>query len=373
MIYLDYSATTPVHLDVLDSYNKVTKEYYGNPNSLHSLGVKSKELLNEAMKQIADILKVKVDEVIITSGATASNNMAIIGAALSKEKKGKTIIVSKLEHDSVYGICDYLKSIGFNIKYVNNDQNGVIDFNHLKKLIDSDTILVSICGVNSELGIKQPLKTIRQVIKKENENIIFHSDLTQGLCKTSINLNDVDLASFSGHKIYAPKGIGILYKKKGINITPLLYGSNNDLNPGTPPLPLIASLSKAVRIGMSDLDKKELKVSKYNTKIKNYLKKHEDILINQTTYSIPHILNISLINIKPETMLHALEKHNIFVGTNTACSSGKISASVYNLYEDKKRALSTIRISLSHETTDEEINIFLNVFDSLYEKLNKLN
>ena len=372
MIYLDYSATTPVLPEVLNSYNKVTIDYFGNPNSMHSLGVKSHELLTSATKQISKILNIKEDEIIYTSGSTESNNLALIGLAMAKGKPGSHIIVSKLEHESIYGICKYLENNGFIVDYVDNTIEGVIDLENLKKLITKNTILVSICAVNSETGIRQPLKIIKQIINKENPNTIFHSDMTQAAGKVPINLNDVDMASFSGHKIYGPKGIGMLYKKTGINIKPLLYGSNNDIRPGTPPLPLIVAFSKALRIAEEDLSAKEEKIKKYNERICKYLEKYPKIKINKTKYSIPNILNISLMNIKPETFIHALEKHGVYVSSNTACSSGKISAAVLNLYRDKVRALTTIRISLSYLTTNEEITEFLKIFDNVYNKLMEL-
>ena len=372
MIYLDYSATTPVLKEVLDSYNKVTIDYFGNPNSLHSLGVKSRELLNSETKQISNIFKIKEEEIIYTSGSTEANNLALIGCALAHGKRGSHIVVSKLEHESIYGICNYLESIGFCIDYVKNTADGVIDLDDLKGLVNENTILVSICAVNSELGIRQPLKTIKQVINKENPNTIFHSDMTQAVGKIPINLGDVDMASMSGHKIYGPKGIGMLYKKIGINIKPILYGSNKDIRPGTPALPLIVSFSKALRIANSDLDKKENTIKKHNDKICEFLSGYPKILINKTPYSIPNILNISLMNIKPETFIHALEKHDVYVSSNTACSSGKISSAVLGVYGDKKRALTTIRISLSYMTTNEEINEFINIFESVYNKLMEL-
>ena len=372
MIYLDYSATTPVLKEVLDSYNKVTIDYFGNPNSLHSLGVKSRELLNSATKQISNIFKIKEEEIIYTSGSTEANNLALIGSALAHGKRGSHIVVSKLEHESIYGICNYLESIGFYIDYVKNTADGVIDLDDLKGLVNENTILVSICAVNSELGIRQPLKTIKQVINKENPNTIFHSDMTQAVGKIPINLSDVDMASMSGHKIYGPKGIGMLYKKIGINIKPILYGSNRDIRPGTPALPLIVSFSKALRIANSDLDKKENTIKKHNDKICEFLSGYPKILINKTPYSIPNILNISLMNIKPETFIHALEKHDVYVSSNTACSSGKISSAVLGVYGDKKRALTTIRISLSYMTTNEEVNEFINIFESVYNKLMEL-
>lgn len=373
MVYLDYSATTPVDIRVFDTLSKVTKDYVGNPNSMHSLGQRSMELLESATKQIADILGVNPTEIVYTGGSTESNNMAIIGAALANHKKGKHIIVSKLEHPSIYIICDYLKSIGFEISYVKNDSDGLIDFDDLKNLVREDTILVSISAVNSEIGVRQPLKMIRQIIKKENMGTVFHSDMTQAIGKVSVNMHDVDLASVSGQKIFGPKGIGFLYKSSMVKVTPLLYGSTKEtLNPGTPPLPLIAALSKAIRLANENLEKKERFVTLLNEKIVNTLSKYPNILFNKTKYSIPHILNISVMDVMPEVMVHALANHEIYVSSNTACSSGEVSNAVLAVYNDLNRAKHTIRISLSHVTTTEEINKFLEVFKEEYEKLSKL-
>ena len=374
MIYLDYSATTPVSSEVQDTINKVTKEFIGNANSLNALGIKSKELLESATKQIADLFGVQPNELTYTSSSTESNNMALIGIALNYSKRGKHIIVSKLEHPSIYAICDYLKTLGFEISYVNNNEEGLIDFDDLRRLIRKETILVSIAAVNSELGIRQPLKMIRQVINKLNSNTIFHSDMTQAVGKTQVNLHDVDLASISSHKIYGPKGISLLYKANNIHIVPLIYGSgkSNDLKPGTPALPLIAGFSKALRIATNDIEKKERYISLLNDKICNYLKKYDDVKINKTEYSIPHILNISVMNIKPETMIHAFDEEEIYLSTNTACSSGNISNAVMAIYNDEDRAKHTIRISLSQLTTSDEINKFLDAFSKIYDKLNSL-
>jgi len=374
MIYLDYSATTPVSFEVLDSYTRTTKEFIGNANSIHGLGIKSNNLLNSATKQIADLFNVMESEITYTSGATESNNLALIGVALAYHKVGKHIIVSKLEHPSIYKICDYLESIGFEISYVNNDSEGLIDFDDLKKLVREDTILVSICAVNSETGVRQPLKMIRQIIKKENSNTILHSDVTQAIGKIPINFHDVDLASLSAHKIYGPKGIGLLYKQERVRLAPLLYGSGkgNELHPGTPALPLIVALSKAIRIALNDIDKREHFIERLNEKICKELENYPNIKINKTKYSIPHILNISILGIRPETFIHAMEEQEVYLSTNTACASGEVSTSVMAIYNDKQRATSTIRISLSHLTTTDEINKFLNYFKLVYEKLNIL-
>lgn len=373
MVYLDYSATTPVLPEVLDSYNKVTEEYFGNPNSLHSLGIKSHELLESAYHQIAELLNIKESEFIMTSGATEANNMALIGTALTYRRYGNRIAVSKMEHPSIYGICKYLEKQGFIIDYIDVTEEGVIDFDDLKRKVTKDTILVSICAVNSETGARQPLKTVRQVIRKNNENCIFHSDMTQAIGKVNALVTDVDLASMSGHKIYGPKGIGLLYKNRNLVLTPLLYGSHEgELNPGTPPLPLIVAFAKALRLAMKDLAKKEEVVRKFNEQIVAHLSNYPEIKINSSKYCIPHILNISLMNIKPETFIHALEKDHIYVSSNTACASGEPSKSVMNMYNDEIRSKTTLRISLSYLTMPSEISEFLASFDKNYKNLSAL-
>jgi cysteine desulfurase len=374
MIYLDYSATTPVSYDVLDSYIKATKDYMGNANSIHSLGVKSKILLNSATKQLCELFNISEEELIYTSGATESNNMALKGVALSYKDKGKHIVVSKLEHPSIYKICDFLESEGYEISYVNNDINGLVDFEDLKNKIRQDTILVSICAVNSEVGVRQPLKTIRQIIKKENPNTLFHSDMTQAIGKVQVNMHDVDMASMSAHKIFGPKGIGFLFKKSTVKMIPLIHGSGkfNELRAGTPPLPLIVALSKACRIALTDVESREMKVKELNEMICKDLEKYDGIILNKTKYSIPHILNISFTKIKPETFIHAMEDDEVYLSTNTACASGELSTSVMAIYNDKRRAISTIRISLSYVTTTEEVKKFLNLFKEKYNALNNL-
>ena len=198
--------------------------------------------------------------------------------------------------------------------------------------------------------------------------------MTQAVGKISVSLLDTDLATISSHKIYGPKGIAMLYKNSTVKIKPIIYGSgqSNDLKPGTPPLPLIVGFAKALRLALEGVEKKEKYVNLLNERICNKLSKYPDILINKTKYSIPHILNISLMNIKPETFIHALDSNEVYVSTNTACSSGELSSSVMVLYNDVKRASHTIRISLSRMTTSEEIDKFIQIFEKNYETLNSL-
>ena len=371
MIYLDYSATTPVDDEVLDSYIKVTRDFIGNANSIHTLGMKSKELFIKATKQISDIFGVKPKEIIYTSGSSESNTTAIKGVAFKYANKGKHIITSYLEHKSVLDVMDYLKTIGFEIDYVKLLPNGQIDLKDLEDKIKEDTILISICAVNSEAGFKAPLKTIRQIINKKNPKVIFHSDMTQALGKTKIYLSDVDLASFSSHKIYAPKGIGLLYKKEGLEIEPLIYGltENTPFRGGTPALPLIVSFSKALRLMNDNLDSNIKHVERLNKALIKGLSKYKDIVINSNELSVPHIVNVSLMKIKSETFVRALEKYDVYISTNTACSSLDESTVISAISNDKNRSTSTIRISLSHLTSMDDINKFLEAFDRTWNDL----
>lgn len=371
MIYLDYSATTPVDERVLDSYLKVTRDYIGNANSIHLLGSMSKELLIQATNQMADILNCHPKELVFTSGASESNTTAIKGVAIKYANRGRHIITSKLEHKSVLEVMGYLSSIGFEIDFVNLQDNGQVDLKHLEELIREDTIMISICCVNSETGFKQPLKTIRQVINKKNPNVIFHSDLTQALGKTRFYLSDLDLASFSSHKIFAPKGVGILYKRRDLNIDTLIYGTteNCPFRGGTPALPLIVSFAKAMRLANDKLEANIKKCQKLKDELLKGLSKYP-IQINSNDLCVPQIVNFSLMQIKSETFVHALEKHEIYVSTTTACSSKEESTILKTLSKGDKRVSTTsIRVSISHQTTMEEIHEFLEVFDQVWNEL----
>lgn len=370
MIYLDYSATTPVLEEVLDSYVRVTRDFMGNANSIHNLGVKSKELMLKATKQIANCLGCNFNEIIYTSGASESNSTAIKGVAFKYKSRGKHIITTKLEHKSVLETMDYLENNGYEVSYIPLNKDGSLNIPELEKLIRDDTILVSVSSVNSEVGFKAPLKTIRQVIKKKNKLIIFHSDMTQALGKIKIHLEDVDLASFSAHKIYAPKGIGLLYKKANLEIEPLIYGltENCPFRGGTPALPLIVSFSKAIRIVTENLEENVKKVEVLRDILLNGVKE-VGVHVNSNNLCIPHIFNFSLMKIKSETFVRAMEKASIYISTNTACSSLSPSTVLNAIYNDKDISTTSIRISISHYTTESEINRFLEAFYKTYDEL----
>ena len=371
MIYLDYAATTPVNEKVLSTFNKVCLDYPGNSNSLHTLGIKSKELEDYATKEIAKILNVKEKEIIYTSGSSESNNLAIKGICLKYKNRGKHIITTFLEHSSVIGPLNYLSDLGFEVDFVRIKDDGLIDLEHLKSLIRNDTILVSVCAVDSEIGLRQPIEEIATILE-DYPKCYFHVDCTQAIGKIKVDFSKIDLASISAHKFYGMKGIGLLIKKENIVIDPIIHGgkSTTAFRSGTPALPLIVSTMKALDLATRSIDKNYQYVTKLNEKIVTKLKEYENIHINSTDNSIKHIINFSLKNIKPETFIHALDENKIYISTKSACSSSdSMSNSVYALTKDRDLSSTSLRISLSYLTTEEEIDKFLEVFDKCYHKL----
>ncbi len=369
MIYLDYSKATQTSIEALDTYARISKEFFASCNGNNELNKKSKELFDNTTKEISTMLNVMPSEIIYTTGAMDANNRALIGVAMAYRKKGKHIIVSKLEQKSFYDICTYLESIGFEISYVDNDDEGLIIFDDLKRLIRDDTILVSISAVNYETGVRQPLKMLRQIIKKENEQTLFHSDLSQALGKTSISFRDIDLGSVSSNLIYGPSGIGFLYKSNYVKLSSLKDGKNNYCMLNEFSLPLIVSLKDALKTAIKDLDKKERYVSLLNERITSKMVKIDGIKLNKTKYSIPYILSISFDDILSETMNNVLSKNDIYVSTN---NNNEVNASVLAIYNDLNRSKQTMRISLSHLTTVLEVNRFLEIFELEYNKLKNL-
>ena len=371
MVYLDYSATTPVDKRVLDSFNKVCLEYPGNANSLHKLGRESYHLMEAATKQVADILGVDKSEVIFTSGASEANNLALIGTCLKYKSRGNHILTTKLEHSSILDTVDYLREFGFEIEYIKLNENGKIDLNDLENKIKENTIIVSISQVNSEIGIKQDIETIGKILKKYPK-VVFHVDGTQAVGKMEVNLDNIELYSFSGHKIYGLKGIGCLIKKRHLEIMPIIHGGKSQTiyRSGTPSVALYVSLAKALKLVYLDFDKKYNHVLELNKYLKKNLETMKLVHINSNECSIPHIINFSIKGIKPETMMHALAECDIYISTKTACAyDDSVSLSVYELTKDKDLAKTSLRISLSHLTTFEEIDYFLKKLKGKIEEL----
>lgn len=357
MYYFDYSATTKTDKQVLDRFNEVSQNYFGNANSSYDYAKKCKKIIDDSSEIIANYFNILPNEIIYTSGASEANNLAIKGTAELTNKKH--IITTKIEHSSVVSTLSYLQSKGYKIDFVNMTKEGKVDIEHFKSLINDDTFLVTMCGVDSELGIKQPFEEIGEILK-DYDDIIYHVDITQCLGKIPINLDNIDLASFSGHKIYAPKGIGALIKKNTVKLSPLIHGgkSTTVYRSGTPQNELIASLGKAIELLSDKVEDNYKKVKELNEYLREQLK--DIALFNSTDKSIPNVLNISLPHVSKQEIQDYLAKKEIYVSLNTACSlNNDYSKAVYELYNDMDRAKSSIRISLSYKTTKEEIDFLV--------------
>ncbi len=371
MIYLDYSATTKVDKDVLKAFNKVCLNNYANSNSSHKIGIESNNLITNSLVLISKLLNIKPSEIIFTSGASESNNLAIKGIAFKNQSKGKHIITTKLEHSSVIATLSYLNTLGFEIEFVNLLEDGTVDLNHLKSILRNDTILVTITAVDSELGIRQPIEEIGSILNNY-PNCVFHTDMTQCIGKDKIDLANVDLASFSGHKFFCFKGIGALYKRDGIEIEPLIHGGRSVTiyRSGTPQTELIVSMGKAIETALSDLNKKHDYVSVLNNKIREEISKYKNIYINSTNKSIPQILNFSIVGVESEKIQKSLEEYEIYISTRSACTKSKEpSTSVLTVTNSHERAISSLRISLSYKTKRREVKEFLRCFKICYDKI----
>ena len=372
MIYLDYAASTPVDKDVLNNYIDVTNNYYANPNSNHDMGFNAKRVIDEATNNIAKLLNVSADEIIYTSGATESNNLAIRGIAERYKNRGKHILVSSLEHNSIIASCTFLQEMGFDIELIPVDKNGLVNVEVLKSMIREDTILVSVCSVDSEIGLVQPIEEISKFLK-EYENIIFHTDASQSIGKVSIDYSNCDLVTIAPHKFYGMNGISILIKRNNVSLKPLILGgkSTTIYRSGTPTTALITSTSIALQKAIKEEKDRTKYIRKLNDLIRDHFKNNKNIHINNTSESIPHTLNLSIKGIKSDVFVSKLNDKGVMVSAKTSCCPlNTPSKLIYALTQDKSLASTSLRISLSHITTIKEINDFLCIFDECFKELN---
>lgn len=371
MIYLDYAAHTPVDDSVLQTFFDVSKDYIGNPNSTHRLGREAAIRMDESTKHIANLLGVKENEIIYTSGATESNNLAIKGIANAYKRYGKHIITTYLEHSSVTGAVTALQNLGYEVDFIEITKNGLVDLEQLKELIRDDTILVSICYVDSEIGLRQPMEAIGEILSAY-PHCYFHVDATQAIGKIPVTFNNIDLMTFTPHKFFGMNGSGILIKKDNVLLEPIIHGgiSTTKFRSGTPILAMAVAAEKALAMMLNKLDEHYEYVVDLNSQLRDGLKKYTNIRINSTEKSIPYILNISFKGINSGAFQEALERHDIYVSTKSACCApNTASRPVYAITKDRKLAMSTLRISVSHRTTHDEVNTFLLVFDECMKEL----
>ena len=375
-IYLDYAANTPVDKEVLEAFNNATLKYYANPNSTHFLGKNVKEKIEKTTENILRMLVENThlnenSEIIYTSGSSESNNLAIKGIASAYKENGKHIITSFLEHSSVSSPLTFLKEQGYEIDVVNIKEDGTIDLEQLKSLIRQDTILVSLCYVDSEVGTIQPIAEIAKIIK-DYPNCVLHVDATQAIGKINVNFKDVDLISFAPHKFYGLNGFGVLVKRKGLVLEPLINGgaSTTIYRSGTPVVGQIVALEKALELAFNNYESRKEHVKTLNLKTRDGLLKYNNVCVNTPNQENVYILNISVEGIKAIDFKNKLDEYGVCVSIKSACTvTITPSRIVLAMTHNRKRALASWRISLSHLLSEDEIDSFLRIFEKCYKEL----
>ena len=371
LIYLDNVAASFVEDEVLDVFYNTTKKYYANPNSIHKLGREENKMISDSTLRIANMLKVLKDEIIYTSGATESNNLAVKGLCLSYKNYGKHILISSLEHNSITSSVVSLERLGFEVEVIPVTDKGIVDIESLKSMLRDDTILVSVTSVDSELALRQPIEEIATIIK-DYPNCHFHTDATQSIGKVRIDYSNVDLITINPHKFHGLDNFGILVKKKNVRLTPLIEGgkSTTIYRAGTPSLANVLALEKALEIALTNQEARYNYLKELGNMIKSHLSEYKNVSINSRENSLPSIINFSLIGEKALTILDKFEEHNIILSAKTSCCPITTpSKLVYALTKDKQKASSSIRVSLSYKTTKEEVEEFLKVFDLIYKEI----
>ena len=355
--YLDNSATTRVSETVAAEVARVMTETYGNPSSLHSLGIRAEEVLESSRSAVSKAIGADSDELYFTSGGTEANNLAILGAVEWLKRRGNKIVTTAVEHSSVDETMRWLDCKGVEVVYIKPDKNGHITAEQFAEVIDSNTILVSAMLVNNEVGAVYPIEKLRKIIDKAQSPAVLHCDCVQAFCKIPIKVKkmQVDIATVSGHKIHAPKGVGAVYIRKGLHIKPIHFGGEQEkkLRPGTEPLPLIAGFAQAVR--EADIGKNYAYVKELNNYAREILAPL-GVTFNSPDNALPYILNLSVEGIRSETMLHFLAQREVYVSSGSACAKGKPSHVLSAMGLSKAQADSAIRVSFSSDNTKEDID-----------------
>ncbi len=365
MIYFDNSATTKPYKEVIETYQKVSEVFFGNPSSLHTLGKQAEKLLDQGREQISKLLQANKKEIVFTSGGTEGNNLAIKGTALQHKSRGNHLITTKIEHASNYEAFQQLETLGFEVTYLDVDHYGIICLDQLKSSLREDTILVSIIHVNNELGSIQPIKEIGEIVK-QYPKAYFHVDHVQGITKVPLSFKQchIDLCTISGHKFHGPKGTGILYVRQGVKLFSLFTGGVQEYNlrAGTENIPGVIAIAKALRMSMEKFVQNKNHLQQLRNHFIKSLNEIEGVVVNSPIEeAAPHIVNFSLPKLKPEVIIQSLGEQEMYVSTKSACSSKLAEPSrvlmMAGLGND--RAGSAIRASFSFDNTIEEVDEFI--------------
>ncbi len=366
-IYLDNSATTRCYDEVADLMAEIMKNEYGNPSSLHHKGVEAEKYITDAKKTLASILKVEDKEILFTSGGTESDSLALIGCAMANRRAGMHLVTTRVEHPAVLENMAFLEKQGFTVTYLPVGRDGRISLSDLEAAVTDETILVSIMHTNNEIGACMPIAEAGALIMKKNPNTLFHVDAVQGFGKAVIHPKkmNIDLLSVSGHKIHGPKGVGFLYVRGGVKITPLMLGGGQQkgMRSGTENVPGIAGLAKAAKLIYKNIETERETLFTLKKALIEGLSGIGDVTVNGIPEdgvegSAPHIVSASFAGVRSEVLLHALEDREIYVSSGSACASNKAkhpSDTLSAIGIDKSLLDSTLRFSFSVFTTKEEI------------------
>ena len=379
MIYFDNAATTQVYPDVLKTYTEVASKIWGNPSSLHSLGNQASRILEASRKQIADLLGKKSSEIFFTSGGTEGDNWVIKGVAFERAHLGKHIIVSSIEHPAVKESALWLRSQGFEVELAPVTRDGFVDIEKLADLIRPDTILVSIMAANNEIGSIQPIKVISDLLEK-HPTVSFHVDAVQAIGKMPLEdflTERVDFATFSGHKFHSVRGVGFIFAKEGKKISPLLTGGGqeSDKRSTTENVAGIAATAKALRLILDQFEAGQHRLLAMKKIILEELSTYPDVTIfSQIEGFLPNILTFGIKNVRGEVTVHALEDHQIYISTTSACSSkaGKPAGTLLAMGIPQKLAQTAVRISLDQENDMSQVEQFLTIFKQIYAQTQKV-
>ena len=378
-VYLDYNATTPVDPRVFSEMKPFFFEHFHNPSSFYRLAGEARYQVEQARKKIADLIHARADEIFFTSGGTESDNMAILGVARQRGIGGNHIITSGIEHPAVLNTCKFLEKTGFDATYLGVDSNGLINPDDLKKTITSKTVLVSIMYANNEIGTIQPIRELCEIAHARG--VLFHTDAVQSCGKIPVDVRNlgVDMLSLSSHKIYGPKGVGVLYKKKSVRIETFSFGGGHEqgLRSGTENVPGIVGMGKAAELAGEEMDSETVRIKSMRDRLQNaLLDRIPDILINgDTPRRLANTLNISIRHIEGEAMLALLDQDGFCLSSASACSA-KSSAPSHVLTAiglSPEDAQGGLRISLGKYTTDGDIDRLIEVFPGIVEGLRKIS
>ncbi|MFB5663615.1 cysteine desulfurase family protein [Alteribacillus sp. HJP-4] len=378
MIYLDNSATTRPWPEVLTSYVQAAEQYFGNPSSLHSEGSAAETLLSKARESIASLLHVAPEEILFTSGGTEGNNLAIQGTAFQLKNRGRHLITTAVEHPSVENVFRHLEKEGFDVTTVPVDRNGRVDPAEVEKALRPDTTLVSVVHVNSEIGTIQPVEEIAERLRKYPK-VIFHSDHVQGVAKVPFSPVRArpDLFTISAHKFHGLKGMGVLYRRKGIKLSPLFHGGlqEDGTRPGTENAAGAASMAKALRMAAERYKQDIQTMEQLKEEGMNQLETIEGVKMNTPADgSAPHIINFSIPGVKPEVVIQALAKKEMYAATKSACSSklNEPSPVLTAAGCEPELAESSIRISMTYDTSRDEMQRFTEALKEIVPDLRKV-